>query len=418
MKKKNYNSFKLLKAISFERIGGSSDERKCAELLFNYCKERNIDVVYEEFEIDKYEISKASLLVDGKEIECTGYGMSGSTGTKGLTAPFKYIEKGDDESLFDVAGKIVLIEGRMPYVTYKKLIEKRALGFICTSGTVYDSKKDTDLDCGSLRPRHYSNGKIPGVMIRSKDAHNLVSLNPKEVTLTLIQEEGKTNSLNVIATIPGNSDKTIGFSAHYDSVKFSSGAYDNATGSTTVIEMLEYYLDNPHERTLKFMWFGSEEMGLLGSKAYVEKHKKELINYDFIINIDMIGVVLGYDIACCSAETDLVSYINYLGKINGFPIKANQGVYSSDSTPFADCGIPSLSFARLSTPAGARIHTRKDVIDFLDEKNYYNTCSFIKVFSDTIVNAVNTPVSRVIPDSVKKDLDKYMGRDEEKKEVK
>ena len=418
MKKKNYGSFKTLKQISYERISGSIEEKKCAQFIFDYCQNKGVEVCIEDFEVDYFDIKKVSLAYNGKEIECNGYGMSGSTPEKGITAPFKYIENGNDEVLNDLEGKIVLLDGRIMYKLYKTLIEKKVVGFICTSGTVYDNKKDTDLPYGQLRPRHFENGVIPGVVIRAKDAHNLVLSNPKEITLTIVQEEGKRTSQNVIATIPGNSTNIIGFSAHYDSVQFSTGAYDNGTGSTAVIELMEYYLNNPHERTLKFMWFGSEEVGLLGSKAYIEKHKEELKNFDFLINIDMIGVVLGYDIACCSAEGDLVSYINYLGKINGFPIKARQGVYSSDSTPFADAGVPSLSFARLSSPGGAQIHTRKDVIDFLDEKNYYKTCEFMELFSDSFVNAVNFPVSKDMPDAVKKDLDKYSGRDEEKKEVK
>ena len=418
MKKKNYNSFKLLKTISYVRICGSKEEKECAKFIFDYCQSRGVNVCYEEFEIDKFDIQKVSLLANGKEIECSGYGMSGSTDEKGLTAPFKYIENGNDEVSNDIEGKIVLVDGRMTYKIYKSLIDNKALGFICTSGSVYDNKKDSDLPYGQLRARHYDLGKIPGVVIRAKDAHNLVLQNPSDITLTIIQNEGKKKSQNVVATIPGKSKKIIGFSAHYDSVEFSSGAYDNATGSTAIIELMEYYIANPHDRTLKFIWFGSEEVGLLGSKHYVEKHKDELVDFDFLINIDMIGVVLGYDIACCSAENELVSYINYLGKINGFPIKAKQGVYSSDSTSFADYGVPALSFARLTTGSGAQIHSRKDVIDFLDEKNYYKTCGFIKLFSDSLVNAINFPVSKTIPENVKKDLDKYNGRDEEKKENK
>ena len=55
-------------------------------------------------------------------------------------------------------------------------------------------------------------------------------------------------------------------------------------------------------------------MGLLGSKAYVEKHKEELEKYELNINLDMTAVVLGYDIARCTTEMGLVNYINYLGK--------------------------------------------------------------------------------------------------------
>ena len=47
-------------------------------------------------------------------------------------------------------------------------------------------------------------------------------------------------------------------------------------------------------------------------------------------------------------NNSLVNYIKYLGCEVGFPIQVRQGVYSSDSTPFADNGIPSVSFARIA----------------------------------------------------------------------
>ena len=174
--------------------------------------------------------------------------------------------------------------------------------------------------------------------------------------------------------------------------------------------MLSYFKEHEHKMTLKFILCGSEEKGLLGSKAYVEKHKDELEKYRLNINIDMTAVVLGFNIACVSANTDLVNYIDYLGKIKGYPIKVNQGVYSSDSTPFADYKVPSLSFARISPRGGEEIHSRKDVIDFLDSKNYYVTCAFIEEFASSLVNATLFPVERKIPDNIVEEINKYYQR--------
>ena len=116
---------------------------------------------------------------------------------------------------------------------------------------------------------------------------------------------------------------------------------------------------------------------------------------------------MGYDIAVCTAEASLVDYINYLGKEVGFPIKSSQGVYSSDSTPFADAGVPAMSFARLSTAGGAEIHSRKDLTKFLDAKNYYKTCRFMIEFSNRIVNSIVMPIPRTIPENMKLELDYY-----------
>ena len=66
----------------------------------------------------------------------------------------------------------------------------------------------------------------------------------------------------------------MSFGAHYDSVDFSKGVYDNGAGSVINMEILRYFKENPPKRTLKFMWYGSEEIGLEGSWAYVKAHKE------------------------------------------------------------------------------------------------------------------------------------------------
>ena len=128
------------------------------------------------------------------------------------------------------------------------------------------------------------------------------------------------------------------------------------------------------------------------------------------INIDMVGVTLGNDIACCTSEEALVNYLKYFSKITGFGLKAWQGVYSSDSTPFADKGVPSLSFCRAATRGGAVIHSKKDVMDFLSEDNYYRTCDFISKWSETLINSVSFPVEHKIPDNMKEEIEKYNNR--------
>lgn len=411
----NYKSFEFLKEISYERIGGTKKELDCAEQILAELEKKNIKGVLEGFEVDSPLIHVAKFEVlepEYKEYVVTGYGMSGNTSEDGITAPMFYIEDGNDLNLLDVADKIVLINGGMGYDLYKKLVEKKVAGFVSMSGSIYDDLSITDLEERKLRPRHYDCGKIPGVTLRIKDAHEMVLSNPTKVKLTLCQTELKSVSNNVIATIEGTdkANEVVAFTAHYDSVRFSTGAYDNGTGTTTLLELFHYFMDNKPRRTLKFIWCGSEEMGLLGSKDFVSKHEEELKDYVLCINVDMTGVVLGNDIACCTAENSAVEIINALSKEVGFAIRTKQGVYSSDSTPFADKGIPAISFARISPMGGARIHSRLDVLDYLDEKNYYSTCEFISFFANRMVNSVVMPIPKTMPDNMKKELDKYLGK--------
>ncbi len=414
----NNNSFDFLKKIAYERTGGSEAELKTANLIITECHKYHVEAHLEEFLVDGYEIKNATLETIDGNYEVTGVGMSGSTGVDGLVGELILIESDDElQNMNSLEGKIVYISTRMMVKTYKLLCEKKASGFICTSGSLYDEVENTDLEKMTLRQRHYEHGKIPGVCIRMKDAQKLLLSKPKDVKINLQQDEFKLSSHNVVATINGSSkkDEIICFTAHYDSVPFSTGAYDNGTGTTTILEALAYFSKNRPIRTLKFIWCGSEEMGLLGSKAYTEAHKEELEQYKLCINVDMTGVVIGHDIACCTSEKSLVHYINYMGRECGFSIQARQGVYSSDSTPFADQGIPAVSFARLAPRGGAEIHSRKDVMDFLDSENYYRTCEFLISFAERMIGSVYFPVEKSIPEEMKKELDSYLGRTDEKK---
>lgn len=413
----SYKSFDLLNKLYFVRTSGSEEELKAANILKDECTSLGVEAHLESFKVDGYKVEKASVkfLNPDMEIECAGVGMSSSTSAEGITGEFTYITSQADAEIQNVEGKICLVHTKLVnQKLYKTLVEKKAIGLVLCTGSVYDDAENVDLDPYMYRERNYKHGKIPAVCIRMKDAEKVLRARPEKVNIVLIQEEFQNDSHNVVATIEGTKypDQVIAFTAHYDSVSYSKGAYDNATGSTGIMQLLAYFKEHAPERTLKFVWCGSEEVGLLGSIAYCEAHKEELKNYKLCVNIDMIGVTLGFDIACCTSNMSLVNFIKYFGAMVGFPIQVRQGVYSSDSTPFADNGVPALSFARIAPQGGAVIHSRKDVMDFLEEDNYYRTCDFIADFSQKMVSAVAFPVEQEIPGNMKEEIEFYFGRKE------
>lgn len=414
-----YKSFDLLKKIYFVRTGGSEEENKAADILLEECKSLGVDAVKESFNVDGYEVKKVSLSFSDPEfeVECAGVGMTSSTPEEGLTGEFVYVDSLESAKFLNLENKVCLIHSKLVNnKIYKELVDKKALALILCTGSVYDDKELVDLDPYMNRERNYKLGKIPAVCIRMKDAEMIIRKKPKLAKVVMVEEELQKESHNVVATIEGTDypSEIIVFTAHYDSVSYSKGAYDNGTGSTCIMQMLAYFNENKPKRTLKFVWCGSEEMGLLGSIAYVNTHKEDLEKYKLCINVDMIGVTIGFDIARVSANNSLVNFINYLSCEVGFPIKVSQGVYSSDSTPFADNGVPALSFARIAPSGGAVIHSRKDVIDYLEPNNYYKTCDFISMFAERLINSKVFPVEREIPENVKLDIEYYFQRKERK----
>lgn len=406
-------AFELLKKISFERIAGTEKELECAHIIEEECKKSGVDVVIEDFEIDKPEITEVKFLVTKPiehEFNCIGIGKSGTTSDEGISAPLVYAENGMDANLLDVKGKIVLLTGGAPE-TMEKLKKAGAVGYIQVHGSLFDSEEMiSEIRTRNAFKKPEDDSNLPGIVIHIVDAQKLLRMNPEEVKIILKQDVlKKGTSHNVIATIPGTEKKEeiITITAHYDSVIYSSGAWDNGTGSITIMELMHYFMENKPKRTLKFIWCGSEEIGLCGSKAYCEKYKEELENILFNINVDMTGTLLGYEIAVCSCEDAVAKFIDYLGKIEGFPIKTNVDMYSSDSSSFAGEGIPAVTFARLAPRGGAEIHSRKDVIDHLDPEKFIKTVEFMVNFTEKIVNAKVFPVSKVLPKELQEKIEKF-----------
>ncbi len=395
---------------AYIRMGGSTEELKCAEYLMDQCAQFGLQARLEEFDVDMATMKKAVLLVDSKEIPCKGYRCSGSGQVE---APLYYMPNEDACSLSGVKGKIVLVDGGMGYWRYQDILENGAVGFITYDGNA--NYVDEDIDDKELRSYVSKGNKLLGVNINAKSAIELVRSKAQTAKIVLEQDEYTGKSHNVVLDLPGEIDKTIVLTAHYDSTSLSQGAYDNMSGSIGLLGIAEKFAKEPHRYGLRFVWCGSEERGLLGSKAYVTAHEEELKDIVLNVNLDMIGCIMGKFLACCSAEDKLVNYIQYLAAMEGFGMKAYQDVYSSDSTPFADKGVPSLSFARIAPNNTATIHNSYDTMKVMSCQQMADDIAFINTFVGAMANAKHCPVDREIPEKVKEKLDLYLMRKRDKK---
>ena len=401
----------ILKDTDFIHTSGTPEELQVAEYLKAQCESLGVSAHLEAFPVEMAEMHEAHLYItyaNGREeeIPCEGYRLSGS-GT--AEAPFLYLPDTSPVSLTQVKGKIVMLDTGVGYFTYHDLLEAGVAGLITYDGNLRD--RDHDIDKKELRP-YVRDGadKVLGANVNAKDAFRLVKGGAVGARIVIDQTESEGESHNVVAEIPGTSDEWIVLSAHYDTVPLSRGSYDNMSGCIGLLCIMDALKDKPHRYGLRFVFCGSEERGLLGSKAYVRDHEAELDKIALNINLDMIGTYMGHFIACASAEEALVSYISYLGFETGFAVKARQGVYSSDSTPFADKGIPAVSFARAANPSQATIHNRYDTPDLLSDEQIRLDGVFLTEFTRHMADAVKCPVKREIPEKVKNELDEYLAR--------
>lgn len=417
-------AWKTLEELSFVRVAGTAEELKAAEYLKQECEKAGIHAQIEEFEIDMPEITKAEFEVlepEPRKYHVIGIGKSGTTAPEGIEAELVYIENGAEVHLNHVKGKICLLHGRLTPDFIEKLVKAGALGTISIAGSFYDEVSLAE----ELRPRNTfgKGGKLPGLVMHITEAEQLVRSHPKKVKMVLLQDaEKKGISHNVVATIEGTDlkDEIVTLSAHYDSVPYSKGAWDNATGSITILEMMHDFKEHQPRRTVKAIWCGSEEIGLVGSRKYCEAHKDEMEKTIFNINFDMTGATLGHEICCISASDDVKHAIEYEAKLEDMAIECKLDTYSSDSTSFAGAGVPACTFARLAPMGGAQIHNHYDTMEHLDPDSFMNTLNFALHFAKKVVNTTANLIPRKFDESITKKLEerKKWFLDDQKKEDK
>ena len=395
---------KIFEDTAYVRMGGSMEELRAAEYLKGKCAQLGLKAEIVPFDVDMATLQEAKFLADGVEVACKGYLNAGNAN---LEAPFYYLRSTDKYSLSQCRGKIVMVDGYMGYWLYQDLLENGALGFVTYDGNA--NYADWDIDQRELRSYVSKGNKLPGVNINAKDAIRLIEKGVTTAKIILRQHEYVGQSRNVVLDMPGQIDEYIAFTAHYDSTSLSQGAYDNMSGSVGILGIAEYFADHPHRYGLRFIWCGSEERGLLGSKAYCA-NEENLKNCALCINLDMIGCIMGKFIAVATAEEKLVSYIEYFSSEQGFGVTARQDVYSSDSTPFADKGVPAVSFARIAPPNTATIHNSYDTMAVMSGEQMRRDIEFLVAFADRMANAVRCPVGREIPANMKEKLDNYLCR--------
>lgn len=402
-------TFDLLNKIAFNRFGGSENELKAAHIIKNEIEKAGGECAIEPFSIPAFNMKKAKLIVTEPyylEIEAMGVGRSGSTPEGGFEAEFIYAENCDPIALRNAKGKIVLVNNT-GYDAYSRLVMSGALGFITFSGEFCDLPELTDIDRRMLRPRIIQNGRIPGVCIRCADAIKLVQSKAKKVRLEVLQDDYDATSHNIVSVIKGTAfpDSEIIVTAHYDSVFYGNGAWDNGTGAVSAIMLYRYLMKNKPTRTVRFLFCGSEEQGVLGSRAYCEAHPEIVDKILLCINYDMTGTTLGYNQTVLTGDSDLIEFAKETARNIGYTTGWHEGIHSSDSVHFVYRGVPSIGIARSGKAKG---HTRYDVIEPLSEAAINRSIEFGKALIDRVMVSEIFPINKTMPKDLVNKADGYI----------
>lgn len=416
----NYSPLQFVDSLAFVRYGGTDAEKKAAEMILAEIEASGGTGEITEFEINASAYTSHTTCITApytQNLNTVAFGMCGSIPAPGKDLQVLYAERGTEMDFLgydDLSSYVVLVD-MLSLDAYKALVKRNAAAIFVIMGKYYHDNGEAGLYNRNLRPKQLEQGVIPTFGINAAEATELLRNGAQTIHVELEQTDGKGTSRNVLAVIEGTDKpcESIVLTAHYDSLPVGPGAWDNATGSAAIMGLYKYFLENPPKRTLRFVWCGSEEQGLLGSKAYIDQHEDLMDSIKFCFNFDMCGTILGPNNIMITGDKALEDFVELFCREVGYSSATRVGVHSSDSAPFADRGIPGIGISRGTR--SAEIHTSRDCMFPLGEKQMQMNIDFAAKIITRVVNSVLLPVPTGMPDNMKAELDKYFQREPAKK---
>jgi hypothetical protein len=213
---------------------------------------------------------------------------------------------------------------------------------------------------------------------------------------------------NVIASVAGSDpqlkNEWVVIGAHYDHLglgdarhemyasdvgQIHHGADDNASGTSGVLELARLFQNNRQtlKRSVLFMTFAGEELGLFGSSHFVNKPTVPLASITAMINMDMIGRLSGRALNVMGTGTapDFPAWIEEANKDVGLKLTlSNGGHEGSDHISFNGKRVPILFFF---SGLHSEYHRPSDTSDKIDAEGSIKVLSLVAGAAEQIANA-------------------------------
>jgi len=354
-----------------------------------------------------------------QKLTVAALGYSGSTGPEGVTGQIAYFPTVDalraapDSA---VAGKIVFIDHHMMPAqdgsgygqfgaprrqgpTIASL--KGAIGIVIRSiGTDHHRNPHTGV-------QYFTDGAkpIPAGALSVPDAEQLIRIlergRPVTMHLTLVsQKSDGGHSGNVIAEVPGRDPKApvILVGGHLDSWDLATGAIDDGAGVAITTAAAKHIMDAGRPaRTIRIVWFGAEEPGGFGGKAYADAHGKEphAIAAESDFGADRI-----WRFSSKLKDSDPAAYAKLAAALAPLGITRNDkgDADGTDVEPTIAAGAPWISLNQDGTHYFDWHHTPDDTLDKIDpaqlRQNVAAWTTMLAVLSGGIESGAKRPKRR------------------------
>lgn len=361
----------------------------------------------------------------------------------GLEVNCDTLQWNDFENI-DVAGKwLFVLQGdpdldnpQSPFVEFSserakalKASDKKAAGLILVAGTAFSENDELS---SLFFDKNVSRYSIPVIQVTRSVANKILSKtgftvesietamkteNSSVSVETGVLVSGRINvelekalSQNVAALLPGTDenlkDEFVVVGAHYDhlgiggqgsgsrapdTVAVHYGADDNASGVAAVIELAEKLAgEKKNRRSILFAAFGAEEMGLIGSKAFVNnppvptEKMVAMFNFDMIGRLDSVSNALSIGGTQTARESEEI-----LNKLNSdFKLAfSGEGVGPSDHASFYLQNIPVFF---ISTGAHSDYHTPNDNAESVNYSGMKKVTEFLQLLIQEIASRDST----------------------------
>src|SRR3954470_20007372 len=330
--------------------------------------------------------SAAILAPFPQQLVVAALGNSASTGPDGITGEVvgfdseQALEAAPDEA---VRGKIVFVSHAMPRTQDGSgygffggprrqgpsvASRKGAIAIVIRSiGTDYHRNPHAGVQtfADGVKP-------IPAAALSLPDAEQLQRIpkrgKPVTMHLRLDSRSGPAPSGNVIAEVPGRDPRLapILVAGHLDSWDLGTGAIDDGAGVAIATAAAKRILDAGRPlRTIRIVWFGSEELGIFGGLDYQKKHGAEphyaIAKSDFAADrIWELNSKLGKE---REAEGRMLqAALAPLGIVPGKLDEAD----GSDIEPLIAAGMPAIGLSQDGTRYFDVHHTPDDTLDKID----------------------------------------------------
>jgi hypothetical protein len=318
-------------------------------------------------------------------VRSVSFGWSPAVATP-IKARVVYVGSGTAEDFAkagDIAGAIVVARTGVlntlddlfdEYLEAPAVIEQAAKGK--AAALAFLASREHDI---LYRHIHSQDGKIdvmPLLVIAREDGERIARLQEAgqklEAQLVMPNKiSGPINSSNVVAEIRGSEkpDEFVVLGAHLDSWELGTGALDNGCNAALVIDALRTIKATgvKPKRTIRFILFSGEEEGLLGSKAYVSQHRKEMDNAVAALIIDEgTGAVTGFSLGGrADVEPALKQTLDPLHRWKATGLTTD-AFWGTDNLDFLLEGVPTLVANQDAANYLVNYHATSDTFDKVD----------------------------------------------------